>query len=95
MIVALLAGARAAAADEAADGDGGVVDLRSLAAAADGSSALPVLLMAVSFALFSVVAFVHVRRIVREVTAVGPFLDLADPQTRMEFTIERGSGTAG
>jgi hypothetical protein len=50
--------------------------------------------MALSFALFSPVIFIHARRIVKQITRIVPFLDLADPQTRMEFTIERGSGTA-
>jgi hypothetical protein len=49
----------------------------------------------ISLDMIGVVAFVHVQRIVKEVTAVGRFLDLANQEPRMGFTIERGSEESG
>jgi hypothetical protein len=83
----------AAAKDDSPRPDGSIVDVTAVTS--DGPSAIALGLMGVSFALFLAMFFLYMKRIVKEVAATTSFLDLADPETRMEFTIERASSGAG
>jgi hypothetical protein len=88
-----LIGLAVAAKDDPLGPDGSIVDVTT--ATTDGASGIALWLMGVSFVLFLVMFFLYMKRIVKEVAVTTSFLDLADPETRMEFTIERDSGAAG
>jgi hypothetical protein len=83
----------AAAKDDAPNSDASIVDVKAVTSY--GASGIALALMGVSLMLFLAMSFLYMKRIVKEVAATTSFLDLADPETRIEFTIERGSGAAG
>jgi len=91
-VLAALVGC-AAAKEGAVPPYGQVVDVKAVSG--ETSPSLGVVVMGLSSAGFIVFVAMYMRRIVRELSAAGPVLDLADPETRMEFTIERGSSPGG
>lgn len=54
---------------------------------------LPLILMAISFLAISIFYFMHMKRIMKEITNAAPVFDLVDNETKIDFTIaERHSG---
>jgi hypothetical protein len=71
----------------------GAVDVRKLAGQSEYGWGFPLLLMGTSMLGFLVFYAINIRRIIKELTAAAPLYDLADPETRMDYTIaERGVG---
>lgn len=54
---------------------------------------IPLILMTISFFAISAFYFIHMKRIMKEITNAAPAFDLADNETKIDFTIaERHSG---
>jgi hypothetical protein len=67
------------------------IDVKDLLGQSESGLGLPVFLMAVASVGFLTFFGVKMKRIYKEVTAAAPLYDLANPETRMTFTIpERG-----
>ena len=54
---------------------------------------LPLVLMTISFFAICIFYFIHMKRIMKEITNAAPAFDLVDNETKIDFTIaERHSG---
>ena len=54
---------------------------------------LPILLMILSITFLTLFYYIHMKRIMKEITTLSPIFDITDNETKMDFTIAERHST--